>query len=205
MNIGSSWSATVWLSNTDRLEDLVFPKLDLWASPHYLVIAGTQVVILDESQKNSSPILPPHTQTLFSGRWVNWCTWGSHFEYFASWVVSTDWIVVYFWKVDPRIKLIKWFCSPTPIPTRSILLCTIKDLCHSTAAPFCWHSESSFSFTSVRALHTFCVPSGSWSLHSTRQEKHTPEQKEARTLGVPKIRAISLAHFNELLFTFSRL
>lgn len=98
----------------------------------------------------------------------------------------------------------KW-CSPTTLCSfKGVVLCSVKDTCHSSTALLCWHSQSHSSFSRLSLLCTrYAFLLGTWCSHSTRQEKQAPEQKQAKTLGLPKIRAVGLTLINWLPFTFS--
>lgn len=169
-------------------------------------MAGTQVIILDEIQSEFIPdSLAKHTNPA-SARWINLHTWRSYFEYFASWVVSADWRVVYFQKVDPRTKDKSLSDSAATLHSFT-RLCVEPDQGHTpfNSSWLCWHSQSHsflWQLSGLCTLYAFLL--GTWSSHSSRQEKLAPEQKEARTRGLPKITAMGLAHINEVSFTFSR-
>lgn len=145
------WTTNISPASSEALSSLPCPS---WNSGDHFGWNSGQRILSQFSYK--------HINTA-SVRRINWYIWASYFEYFARWVVGRDWIVVHFWKVDPRTKgrSLSDSAPPLCIPLCGILPRTIKDTCHSTAALFCWHSQSHFFFsTAVRALHTLRIPSG---------------------------------------------
>lgn len=183
VNIWSNWSAAVWLGNTERVEQLVFPTLAQRAHPHYFVMVRTQVTTLDKIQSQTLfPDSPPkHTDTVSAG-WDNSPTWGSYFEYFVKRLVGMD---RESWLISPGTLILEQKTNHSVIELpllRSFTRHRAPSRTHAIQQRLRFADTLKVILSQLSGLCTlYAFLLGTWSSRSTRQEKQAPEQKEART------------------------
>lgn len=172
----ASWSAAVYLGNTDQLEELLSPKLLGWNSGnHFWGNLIRRILSWFSSQAHRHG---------FSQ--VNWHTWGSYFEYFARWMVCAGWIVVGFWKVDPRTKDKSLSDAAPPPSFLHKALCCVQSRTHAIQ-PRLRFADTLKVILSLRScqgsahvMHSF------WAL-----DAHIPPGRRSRHLNKSKQRLLA--------------
>lgn len=150
--------------------------------------------------------LAKHTDTA-SARWINRQTRGRYFKYCAGWMVSMDWIVVCFWKVDPRTKSELGSSAAPPPPSLFLpkALCCAQSRTHAIqpSVLLCWHSQSHSLLSQLSGLCTrYAFLLGSWcSIPQSRGSRH-PHKKKQGLLASQRSGLPTMALINQLPFTF---
>lgn len=169
--------------------------------------AWTQVIISEEVSLGDffSESLWPSTQTLLQPGELTGKP--EYFEYCAGWMVSMTWIVVCFWKVDPRTKS-KLGSSAAPPPPSLFLpkaLCCAQSRTHAIqpSVLLCWHSQSHSFLSQLSGLCTrYAFLLGSWcSIPRSRGSRH-PHRKKQGLLASQRSGLPTIALINRLPFTF---
>lgn len=96
-------------------------------------------------------------------------------------------------------------CShPLSVPAQGqgIVLCAVKDTCHSAPALLCWRSQSHSLLAQLSGLCALCIPSGHLMLTFHRAGEAGPHSKGSEDSWPPKDRAVGLTLINWLPFTF---
>ena len=177
VNIQSSWGAAVWLGDTDRLEQLKFPRLAPRAYPLYPVKTRTQVIILrwNSVRRVFPSSLTKHTDT------ASPLPEEAIFEYFVWWVQTEKrWISR---RLVLEQKINHWEIHPPPAGSFR-RLCVARAQRHM---PFNggwpgWHALSSFlsHLSGLCTLGAFLLGTP----HSTRQRSwHLNKRKPGPPLA----------------------
>lgn len=174
MNIRSSWWSAVWLGDTDRLEQLKFPRLAPRAYLTTLSRLELRLSFGDEIQSEEffPSSLAKHTDTA-SARWMNRHTWGSYFGYFVWWVQTEERCISRRLVLEPKTN--RWVIQPPPAGSfRRICVARAQGHTPFDGGWLGWHIQSHSFLSQPAGLCALCAfllgtP------HSTRQEKLAPE------------------------------